>query len=99
PRREQTEARIDFPLLIMDLAFPSEPFSKNTDADRRGRSALRPTLTANNLADSVLGLGPGWRGLSKHVPPPSRLFTGLATSLLPSPPRRYNDARPRSLPC
>jgi tetratricopeptide (TPR) repeat protein len=34
PDLDPLRARPDFQVLMMDLAFPSEPFSKNTDADR-----------------------------------------------------------------
>jgi hypothetical protein len=34
PGHERTEARIDFQAFMMDPEFPSDPFSKDTDAHR-----------------------------------------------------------------
>jgi len=34
PGRERADARINFQAFMMDLEFPSEPFSMDTDADR-----------------------------------------------------------------
>jgi hypothetical protein len=61
-------ARPDLQALMMDLAFPCDPFSNDTDADRRRRAALQPTCADDNPAAFVFGLGPGGRGPWKNVP-------------------------------
>jgi hypothetical protein len=68
---------------MMDLEFPSEPFSMDTDSDRSGRSALQPIPADDNPAAFVLGLRPGGLGPLKNVPSASSYREGewaLSTS-------------------